>query len=135
MRQIFTSPRLENCEAVRELLEAAGVETRITDASPLKRATKRDFSYTDRSGHYKWPAVWVLKADDYSRARAVLREQGVELPTTRSAPIDSYLPGARSAASAQAPAPEKAQNRLRFALLGVALVLTLLTLLRMAGVV
>ena len=31
MRQVFSSPRLENVEQVARLLEDAGIETRITD--------------------------------------------------------------------------------------------------------
>lgn len=97
MRQVFTSPRLENVEAVAKLLEDAGIATRIVDAQNWNRATKRDYSYTDRSGGgYKWPAVAVVRTGDYGPARQVLKEAGVLLPTTRGPDLSGYTPAARA---------------------------------------
>jgi len=99
MRQVFTSPRLENVEAVAKILNDAGIETRLTDAQSWNRATKRDFSYSDRSGGsgYKWPAVWVVKTGEYGQARLALKEAGVLLPTTRGPDLGSYRPAAKPA--------------------------------------
>ena len=36
MRQVFSSPRLENVERVSQLLEEAGIETRITHGRSYK---------------------------------------------------------------------------------------------------
>lgn len=41
-----------------------------------RRATKRDFSYTDRAAG-AWPALWVLDAEDFGRARDILRDCGL----------------------------------------------------------
>jgi hypothetical protein len=131
MRQIFTSPRLENVETVDQLLNAAGIDTRLTNARSWNRATKRDFSYADRSGSYQWPAVWVLKADDYVRARQLLRESGVALPTTRSIEAPSY-----AAAPAVAPVRPRTSiaTRLRYVLLAGVLVSAGVYALRAMGI-
>jgi len=131
MRQIFSSPRLENVEAVEQLLEQAGIETRVTERRSWNRATKRDFSYADRSGSQKWPAVWIVKADDYGRARDLLREQGVALETTRP-DGPSYLPTA-TAAPAGDPVQRRV-NRLRIALLVAALVGAAIVMVKLSGI-
>ena len=99
MRQVFTSPRLENVEAVAKILADAGIETRLTDAHSWNRATKRDYSYSDRGGGsgYKWPAVWVVRTGEYGRARQALKEAGVMLPTTRRPDLGGYTPAAKTA--------------------------------------
>jgi hypothetical protein len=132
MRQIFTSPRLENVEAVDKLLADAGIDTRLTDARSWNRATKRDFSYTDRKGGggYTWPACWVLKAEDYSRARQVLRDAGVVLPTTRSIEAPSYTPAAPIASG---PPRASTATRVRLALLAVVLGVSAVYALRALG--
>jgi hypothetical protein len=133
MRQIFTSPRLENVEAVEQLLNEAGVETRVTERRSWARATKRDFSYADRSGSQKWPAVWVVKADDYARARQLLRDQGVAVETTRpDVAGPSYLPG--PGAPAPADPVQRRINRVRVALLVAALVGATIVTLKLSGV-
>ena len=99
MRQFFTSPRLENVERVEQMFEEAGIPTRVTDRATWNRATKRDFSYTDRRTSTKWPAVWVINADDYSRARAMLRELGL-MESTRDAPSFVREDGGSDAAAA-----------------------------------
>jgi hypothetical protein len=97
MRQVFSSPRLENVEAVAKLLEDAGIPTQIVDAQSWSRATKRDYSYTDRAGGgYKWPSVSVVQTNDFGRARQVLREAGVMMPTTRGPDLTGYTPAART---------------------------------------
>jgi len=119
VRQIFTSPRLENVEQVEQLLEEAGIETRVTGRATWNRATKRDFSYTAKRHTVKWPAVWVLKADDYSRARQVLRELGL-LQSDRES-TSSYLPSSSSTRPVEDDAP-RGPGRLRLILLAAAVV-------------
>lgn len=75
MRQVFSSPRLENTEAVAQMLREAGIEVRITNGRSYRGNRRRTFSYTDREP--KHSAVWVVKADDQTRARAMLREAGL----------------------------------------------------------
>ncbi len=78
MRQIFTSPRLENVEGVAKLLREADIEIKVSDDRGYKQVSRREFSYADRkSGGANYPAVWVIKSDDYKRARELLRDAGL----------------------------------------------------------
>jgi hypothetical protein len=77
MRQVFSSPRLENIDRVEALLSEIGVETYVSNRDKLRRDRVRNFSYTARSDSSTWPAVWVKQAEDLPRARALLREAGV----------------------------------------------------------
>lgn len=89
MRQVFSSPRLENVERLGQILDDAGIRTKISNHPMWRRATKRDFSYTDRAAG-AWPALWVLDAEDFGRARDILRDCGL-LESTRPGE-SSYLP-------------------------------------------
>ncbi len=131
MRHVFTSPRLENVEAVAKLLEEAGIPTQIVDAQNWNRATKRDYSYTDRTGGgYKWPSVAVVQTNDYGRARQVLKEAGVLLPTTRGPDLGNYTPAARTA-----PEPKlSGATKFRLALFALVVVAAAVQGLRHLGV-
>lgn len=127
MRQIFRSPRLENVEQMATLLRDAGIAVRVTGDEGWKRATKRDFSYTDRRSDYVWPGLWVVEAEDFPKARQVLREHGL-LDLTKSE-SSSFLPAAseepQSIGTAFVP-PERTASRWRnrlLALVGAVLVL------------
>jgi hypothetical protein len=124
MRQIFTSHRLENVQAVSELLIEAGIPTRLTHARSWNRATKRDFSYANHKDNQTWPAVWVVNTNDFSRARQILREQGIELPTTKT----HFHPLA--VAEKQSKPKLSLNAKIRLSLIAVALILVLLNLLR-----
>lgn len=82
MRQVFSSPRLENVEKVADLLRAADIEVRITDGRSYKGGRRKEFSYGDTDAPK--PALWVVRSEDQVRARAILREAGL---------IDSTRPG------------------------------------------
>ena len=89
MRQVFTSPRLENVEAVERLLTDAGIATRVTQRRSYKEGSlRRNFSYREGGNPDPDAAVWVLQAEDLVRARELLRQGGL-LESTRP---DSYLP-------------------------------------------
>ncbi len=92
MRQVFTSPRVENVEGVARLLEAAGIEVRITNGRGYRGAIRGNFSYreSERAKQRPQPAVWIVKSEDQPRAREMLREAGL-LESTRMQQ-DSYLP-------------------------------------------
>ena len=131
MRQFFTSPRLENVERVEQMFAEAGIQTRVTDRATWNRATKRDFSYTDRRTNTKWPAVWVLKADDYGRARTMLRELGL-MESTRDTP--SFVP-AEAPVAAVAPDPrDRAVGRTRLLLLVAVVIGAVVMSLKLFGV-
>jgi len=129
MRQFFTSPRLENVERVEQMLEEAGIQTRVTDRPTWNRATKRDFSYTDRRSTTKWPAVWVIKADDYGRARQMLRELGL-MESTRDAPV--FLPTAASP-GAEVDPRVRAIGRTRLLLLAATVIGATIVILKLLG--
>jgi hypothetical protein len=132
MRQIFTSTRVENVQTVEQLLHDAGIDTKLTDARSWNRATKRDFSYADRRANFRWPAVWVIKAEDFARARDVLREHGVELPTTRLGEKSSYVPDTAAPVPVVA-TPAPVAKRIRYVLLAVVAVMAVITVARMSG--
>lgn len=82
MRQVFSSPRLENVERVAKLLRDAGIETRITHGRSYKGNLRGEFSYRDHARSEPIPAVWVVKSEDQPKAREILRSAGL-LDSTR----------------------------------------------------
>lgn len=92
MRQVFTSPRLENVEAVAGLLREQGIEVRITNDRSYRGQRRSHFSYREREGDEAEPqsAVWIVNADEQPRARQLLRDAGL-LDSSRDG-TSSYLP-------------------------------------------
>lgn len=82
MRQIYTSPRLENIERMVALLNEHGIETRVTDRPVYQRANYNRPSFRDNNVQ-SWPKVWVANADDLPRARELLRGMGIAAPAER----------------------------------------------------
>lgn len=91
MRQVFSSARIENVEAVAQLLQQHDIETRITNGRGWRGAIRGNFSYRDSNqAKQERPGVWIVRSEDHPRARALLREHGL-LESSR-APDMSYLP-------------------------------------------
>ncbi len=128
MRQVFSSPRLENVERLGQILADAGIATKVSNHPGWRRATKRDFSYTDRASG-AWPALWVLDTEQFSRAREILRDCGL-LESTRPGE-SSYLPPPMPGAPAT---PQAGANRARWILFLVIAVIAGLVAWRMAGI-
>jgi hypothetical protein len=84
MRQVFTSPRLENVESVAKLLRDNEIEVKITNGRTFRGAIRGNFSYREPPDRSEQPAVWVLRSDDQPKARILLREAGL-LDSGRSA--------------------------------------------------
>ncbi|WP_430390743.1 hypothetical protein [Dyella sp. 20L07] len=85
MRQLYTSPRQENIDRVVALLTDKGIECTVTNRSNWNKPSYQRFSYSQREDtRDSWPQVWVTKADDYTEARSVLKELGIE-PVVRHA--------------------------------------------------
>jgi hypothetical protein len=82
MRQVFSSPRMENVERVAQLLREAGIETRITHGRSYKGGLRGGFSYRDNVRTEPVPAVWVVLSEDQPAARGILRNAGL-LDSTR----------------------------------------------------
>jgi hypothetical protein len=79
MRQIYTSPRQENIDAVVALMAEHGIEATVANRSNYNRPTWQRFSYTQRQDDREtWAQVWIARAEDYTKARALLREIGIE---------------------------------------------------------
>ncbi|QNP40105.1 hypothetical protein [Lysobacter solisilvae (ex Woo and Kim 2020)] len=128
MRQVFSSLRLENVEAVAKLLREAGIQVRITNGRSYKGAMRSRASYSDQSTAK--PAVWVVHSEDHSRARDILRDNGL-LESTRA--TDSFLPPsfrmAEEAAAAKSPAQQRT-FRFKLILLGGIVLVIVLAMLR-----
>ncbi len=128
MRQVFSSPRLENVEAVAQMLRDAGIEVRITNGRSYKGAMRSQPSYSDQTAPK--PAVWVVQSDDQIRAREILREHGL-LESTR--PTDSFVPLSFRDDETQA-AKTPAQKRLfRFKLFLLAAIAIIMVLAMLRG--
>jgi len=126
MRQVFTSVRLENVENVERLLNAEGITTKITGGRSWKGVSRREFSYSNK--HHdpsQQPALWVIKPDDFKRAREILHDAGL-LEATRD---NSYLPEALKFRDAPA-GPQARMSRIRMILLGAVAVGGALLLMR-----
>ncbi|MBL8298617.1 MAG: hypothetical protein JNN30_09755 [Rhodanobacteraceae bacterium] len=80
MRQIYTSLRQENIDRVVALMSEYGIETSVTNRANYKGSDWKRFSYTNRPDASSWPQVWVVNANDQTRARELLREAGIEPP-------------------------------------------------------
>jgi hypothetical protein len=138
MRQIFSSPRIENVRLLEQLLEGHGIETRVTGLDEWKRPKSREFSYSDQSRRRPWPVVWVVKAEDYPRARQILRDEGVHIDSTRSTGARStYLDAANAPIS---PLGRPAQGgglagRVRIVLVLVCIGVGAITFLKHLGIV
>jgi hypothetical protein len=84
MRQIYTSPRSANIERVVQLMAEHGIQTSISNRRAYQGSDWKRFSYSARGDRDSWPQVWVVRSEDQTRARQVLREAGLE-PATRFA--------------------------------------------------
>jgi hypothetical protein len=119
MRQVFSSPRLENVERVAQMLEDAGIETRITHGRSYKGTRRGDFSYRDHTREGPMPAVWIVNSEDQVRGREILRGAGL-IDTTRAG-SDSFLPASmhRREQEQKADAGARRAFRLKLGLLAI----------------
>jgi hypothetical protein len=116
MRQVFSSPRLENVEGVARLLTEAGIDNKVSDDRSYKQVSRREFSYVQQAkGGGTQPAVWVIKSEDYKRARELLHGAGL----VDAAPAASYLPEALQFKQAGKADPQTRLMRIKLTLLFV----------------
>ena len=105
MRQIYTSARNENIERVVALLAEAGIDTSVMNRSNYAGHDYKGPSYGGKSNRDAWAQVWVVHSRDKARARAMLRELGIEPPTRFAEELERARDKERS----------PVQRRLRFA--------------------
>jgi hypothetical protein len=130
MRQVFSSPRMENVERVAQILGEAGIETRITHARSYRGGLRGDFSYRDDRRTDPIPAVWIVKSEDQPAAREILRAAGL-LDSTRTE-TGYALPVFRTETPATIPVPGRRRAfRLKIGLLAVIALVVVLTFLSM----
>jgi len=126
MRKIFSSQRVENAEGVAQMLREAGIEVRISNGRSYHSKRRGQFSYLDKKNDDKLPTVWVVHADDQTRAREILRDARLLDTTRRDHPVAEY-------AFRETPAQGSSRGwawRIRIALLVVIVGLVLLMVLR-----
>ncbi|MEO8777773.1 MAG: hypothetical protein ABI389_03795 [Rhodanobacter sp.] len=79
MRQIYTSPRQQNIDAVVALMAEHGIIATVANRSNYDRPTWQRHSYSPRlQDRSRWAQVWITHADDYSQARKLLIELGID---------------------------------------------------------
>ncbi|KAB8314487.1 DUF2007 domain-containing protein [Tolypothrix campylonemoides VB511288] len=130
MRQVFTSARLENVEAVAAMLREADIEVRITNGRSYKGNRRSSFSYRESASSGQQPAVWVVKSDDQVRARQILRDAGL-IESTRPGESSYLAPTFRSEVELRGNASAKRALRIKLALLGAIAVALALSMARM----
>jgi hypothetical protein len=119
MRQIFTSPRLENVERVAQLLDENGILNKITAGRTYKGHSRRQFSYAEKAKEAtEQPAVWVIRPDDYKQARELMHDAGLLDQTS----VPSYLPENLQFADKPVVDPAKRLLRIKVTMLFVMLV-------------
>ena len=96
------------------MLTDANIEIKVSDDRGYKQVSRREFSYVQkaRDGGNQ-PAVWVIKSEDYKRARELLHEAGL----IDSAQVASYVPEAMQFKQAQRPDPQQRLMRIKMTLL------------------
>jgi hypothetical protein len=116
VRQLFSSPRIENVEAVARMLEEAGIEVRISNGRSYRGAIRGNFSYREGASSQPRPAVWVIRSDQQPEARRMLREAG--LLQASPARSESFLPPPASLAGGErSPLAARGGGRFRYGLL------------------
>lgn len=116
MRQVFSSARLENVEAVAAMLRAQGIEVQVSNGRSYRGNRRGNFSYRDRGEPTENAAVWIVRAEDQPRGRELLREAGL-LESSRDAPSSYIGPGSQHVAAQAARGGTSTSMRLKLGLL------------------
>jgi hypothetical protein len=90
----------------------------MTKGRSYRGNSRREFSYHNRLNKVdpsQYPAVWVLKAEDYKKAREILHEAGL----LEDKQQDSFLPDNLRFRDQADSSPEKKLLRIKLILLGI----------------
>jgi hypothetical protein len=115
-------------EGVNKLFNDAGIETKITQGRSYKGNSRREHSYADKKRQVdssQYPAVWVIKAEDYTKARELLHEADLLEDKIQN----PYIPGLQFRDQSQM-TPEKKLLRTKLILLGVVGAMTFAMVIR-----
>ncbi|MFH1599485.1 MAG: pathogenicity-like protein [Pseudomonadota bacterium] len=120
MRQVFTSVRLENVEAVEKLLNEAGIQTKVNGGRTWKGNSRREFSYSNKNHDpSQQPSVWVVRPDDFKKAREILHDAGLLETSSQSG---GYVPAPLQFRGVAANDPGRKVSKLRILLLVAVLI-------------
>jgi hypothetical protein len=108
------------------MLGEAGIATSVTNRRAWAGHDYKRHSYSARQDTNEWPQVWVVNAEDQPRARALMREAGIE-PAIRHA---EELARSRSAAAT----PNRRHPLAVYLRLGLLTAIVILIVLRWSGV-
>lgn len=120
MRKVFSSQRLENVEAVAELLRKEGIAVKISNGRSYRSSRRATFSYDSRRTPDEVPSVWIMHSEDQPRGRQLLRDLGL-LENTRE-PGASYLPSGRHGETAGGKTGFFSAKRIRLGLLALTVI-------------
>lgn len=130
MRPIYTSPRAANIDRVVALFAEHGIQTTVTNRAVYERPSYKRFSYGAGEDRSRWARVEVVHATDLTRARALLRDAGIE-PLIRHADV---LTEAREVESGAARRRSTVSRTRVLVMLAVAVALVMLVL-RYIGII
>jgi hypothetical protein len=116
---------VENIDRVVAMLHEAGIETSVTNRKAWAGHDYKRASYASPPERESWPQVWIVKAEDQPRARALLRDAGIA-PATRFA---EDLELARNGPAVAAKKRNAIAWRIRLFLLATIVILILLNAL------
>ncbi|HET7562927.1 MAG TPA: hypothetical protein VFJ87_11175 [Rhodanobacteraceae bacterium] len=129
MRKIYASPRLQNIEHLVAVMNEHGIATKVTNRRVYDRSSYVNFSYARPGNSEDWPTVWVVNANDHTRARQLMREIGIEPPTRYAEDLAAFRARGRGTR-----APGQVAGRIRTAALAALVLAMAIYAARMAAV-
>lgn len=131
MRMIYTTPRLENADRVVDLFLEHEIAARVKNDGGWRGRGHRRFSYFGGAAQRAtWPQVWVIRPEDFPKARALLRELDIEPAVRHGEQLENKRLGIEPSSRQRRRATV---NRIRRVLLAIVGALVVVTMIRMFG--
>src|SRR5699024_953750 len=128
---MYTTPRIENADRVVEWFRENGIAARITNDAGWRGRSHRRFSYMDGRKHQgSWPQVWVIRAEDQPKARALLREIGIEPAVRFNVELEEARFGSTESPRARRGAVVTRVRRVLLAVIGILAIMVVLKALQ-----